>query len=244
MELRISKPSDETVIRDVESSLTFAIRLYRYWRSQGKTKEEATRKAVKYVVNMMASSTPILFLARERVVELFSELKSACDEFVEELQKVKFERPIEGGEKKEEKTVEKPYSKYLVPIYTVGSDYPPKAQRGILDLAPILGDGVDIGFRYTYIHGEPFTFEAPHSHDYDQFLIFLGRSDNIRDFDAEVEIALGEKGERYPITTSTLVYIPKGLVHTPFYFKRISKPIMFINMFLGSTYQRKIYSPP
>lgn len=243
MELRISKPSKERVIKDVESTLMYAVRLYRYWLAQGKPKEEAMKKAVGYVVHLMRTSNPVLFLARDEVVELLLELKSACGEFLDELQKVKFERPIEAG-KAEEKTVEGPYSKYLVPIYTVESDYPPRAQRGILDLGPIFGEGVDIGFRYTYIYGEPFTFEAPHSHDYDQLLIFLGPSENIRDFDAEIEIALGEKGERYPITSNTLVYVPRGLIHTPFYFKRLSKPVMFINMFFGSTYHRKPYTPP
>ncbi|MEM2394764.1 MAG: hypothetical protein QXW82_06145 [Candidatus Bathyarchaeia archaeon] len=244
MELKISKPSEERVIRDVESSLTYAVRLYRYWLAQGLSKEDAVKKAVKYLVHLMRTSTPVLFLARDEVIELLSAFKSACDEFLEELQKVKFERQTEAGGKSEEKFVGGPYSKYLVPIYTVESDYPPRAQRGILDLGPIFGEGADIGFRYTYIFGEPFSFEAPHSHDYDQLLIFLGPSDNIRDFDAEIEIALGEEGERYPITTNTLVYVPKGLIHTPFYFKRLSKPVMFINMFFGSTYHRKIFTPP
>ncbi|MCS7115119.1 MAG: hypothetical protein RMJ15_05155 [Nitrososphaerota archaeon] len=244
MELKISKPSEERVIRDIESSLTYTIRLYRYWLSQGKPKEEAMKRAVEYVVHLMRSSTPVLFLAPDEVVELLLELKSACSEFLEMLQKVKFERRTEAEGETGEKFVGGLYSKYLVPIYTVKSDYPPGAQRGILDLGPIFGEGVDIGFRYTYIHGEPFTFEAPHSHDYDQLLIFLGPSENIQDFDAEIEIALGEKGERYPITSNTLVYVPKGLIHTPFYFKRLGKPVMFINMFFGSAYHRKVFTPP
>jgi hypothetical protein len=244
MELKISKPSHERVIKDVESSLTYAIRLYRYWLAQGKSNEEAMKKAVEYVVHLMRSSTPILFLARNEMIEFLSELKFACSEFLEELQKIKFEQQIETESRTKEKFIGGPYSKYLVPIYTVESDYPPGAQRGILDLGPIFGEGVDIGFRYTYIYGEPFTFEKAHSHDYDQLLVFLGPSENIRDFDAEIEIALGEKGERYPITSNTLVYVPKGLIHTPFYFKKLSKPVMFINIFFGSTYHRKIFTSP
>lgn len=244
MELRISELSEERLMKDIESSLMFAVKLYRYFLSNGDSSEEAMKKAVKNVVNMMVTSTPILFLARDRVVKLFYEMKNACDCFLEDLQKIKPGRHMVSGNKiEEESSAKRRHSKYLVPIYTVESDYPPKAQRGIIDLAPFFGDEVNIGFRYTYIFGEPFTFENPHSHDYDQFLIFLGSPENIRDFDAEVDIALGEEGERYPITSNTLVYVPKGLVHTPFYFKRISKPIMFINMFFGSTYLRKSYRP-
>ena len=45
---------------------------------------------------------------------------------------------------------------------------------------------------------EPFEMvKDPHAHDFDQFLHFYGANSlNIKDFDAEVEIYLGEEGEK------------------------------------------------
>jgi hypothetical protein len=79
---------------------------------------------------------------------------------------------------------------------------------------------------------EPFLMrEDPHSHDVDKYMRFLGGNPvNIRDFGAEVELYLGEEGERYVIDTPTMVYVPKGLIHNPLNFKRINKPIMFMDI--------------
>jgi hypothetical protein len=58
---------------------------------------------------------------------------------------------------------------------------------------------------------EPFLMaEEPHSHDFDQFLHFYGANSlNITDFDAEVELLVGEEGEKHIITEPTVVHIPR-----------------------------------
>ncbi|HSW58374.1 MAG TPA: hypothetical protein VLH15_08235 [Dehalococcoidales bacterium] len=85
---------------------------------------------------------------------------------------------------------------------------------------------------------KPFVMEtAGHTHDWDQLLCFIGgNSQNFFDFGAEIEIFLGE--ERYFINTTTLVWIPKGLVHGPLEFKKIHQPIMFNNIVMASRYGR------
>jgi len=81
----------------------------------------------------------------------------------------------------------------------------------------------------------------PHAHDYDQFLCFLGgNSMNFVEFDAEVEVYLGEEGEKHIVDTATIVYIPKGLMHCPIKLIRVSKPIIFGHICFAPTYTRSV----
>lgn len=76
---------------------------------------------------------------------------------------------------------------------------------------------------------EPMLFDRiPHWHDFDEFLCFLGGNlENMFDFDATIELSMGEEEELYLIEQATVVYIPAGLVHTPLTFKRVDKPVLF-----------------
>ena len=90
---------------------------------------------------------------------------------------------------------------------------------------------------------EPFLMvNDPHSHDFDQFLHFYGAdSMNIAEFDAMVEISLGEEGEKHTITEPTVLHIPKDTIHCPLEFKVVNKPIIFMNVVLTPEY---IGGPP
>jgi len=44
---------------------------------------------------------------------------------------------------------------------------------------------------------------------------------------AEVEIALGEEWKKNIITTSAIVYLPKGLQHCPINVKIVDRPFLF-----------------
>ena len=79
----------------------------------------------------------------------------------------------------------------------------------------------------------------PHSHDFDQFLHFYGANSlDITDFDAEVEISLGEEGEKHIITEPTVLHIPEGMIHCPLNFKVVNKPIIFMNVALTPEYKK------
>jgi mannose-6-phosphate isomerase-like protein (cupin superfamily) len=71
--------------------------------------------------------------------------------------------------------------------------------------------------------------EIPHAHPaFDEFLVFLGGNlENMFDFDADIDIAMGREREICNIDKSTIIYIPKGLFHCPINFKRIGKPVLF-----------------
>ena len=81
----------------------------------------------------------------------------------------------------------------------------------------------------------PVCWETPHTHKYDEFLMFLGAElpDLCKSFDAEVDFWMGEEFEKHTITSTTIIYIPAGLMHSPLNFRAIRKPILFHALYLG-----------
>ena len=78
-----------------------------------------------------------------------------------------------------------------------------------------------------------------HKHDVDEFIFFIGGNPtNILDFQAEVEVTLGEgeKQEKHTINSASVVYIPKGLSHLPIEYKKVDKPFLFGHLLLSPTY--------
>jgi hypothetical protein len=85
------------------------------------------------------------------------------------------------------------------------------------------------------------TFEEgpPHTHDAHQLLMFVGTNlEKMSDFDAEIEIALGDELEVQRITSPSIVSIPPGLQHCPLRFTRIGKPVLFFEFVLQDAYGR------
>jgi uncharacterized RmlC-like cupin family protein len=81
----------------------------------------------------------------------------------------------------------------------------------------------------------PVCWETPHVHKHDEFLIFLGAElpDLCGSFDAEIDLWMGEEMEKHTITSTTVVFIPKGVQHAPLNFRAIRKPVLFHALYLG-----------
>ena len=78
-----------------------------------------------------------------------------------------------------------------------------------------------------------------HVHDFDEVIGFLGGNpEDVKDLGAEIEVTLGEEEEKHIVKTASIVRIPKGLRHGPFNFKRVDKPIVFMNVTLSPEYSR------
>jgi hypothetical protein len=98
--------------------------------------------------------------------------------------------------------------------------------------------GADCTLCFHYIT-EPFEEGPPHKHDAHQIMCFVGNNlEDISEFDAEIEIALGDEGEIQTITAPSVVSIPPGMMHCPLRFKRLGQPVLFIEIVLEGSYQR------
>jgi len=98
-----------------------------------------------------------------------------------------------------------------------------------------LAAGLSMAWRYI---DRPMLFDRiPHTHEFDEFLCFLGGDPrDMFDFDATVELSMGEEEEVCLIEQATIVHVPAGLVHTPLTFKRVDKPILFQPVALKADY--------
>ena len=93
----------------------------------------------------------------------------------------------------------------------------------------IPGSKFNIGFQ---VFVDPvFLDRTPHHHDVDEYLVFLGGTfPNLFDFDAKVELTVGQIGidaEVFHITQPTIVRIPSGIDHCPINFTHVGKPVFF-----------------
>ena len=123
------------------------------------------------------------------------------------------------------------YDKYITTEPLRDSIYPPHKKM----LLYTLEDNVNFSIRFTHII-KPYEMETPHTHDFDEVFCWVPCSEDLSEFDAEVELYLGEEQEKHVINKTTIAYIPAGLVHAPIVYKRIGKPIFFVNCVLASKY--------
>jgi hypothetical protein len=126
------------------------------------------------------------------------------------------------------------YEKYFIkePILTRGGFFPVVIANGAKDY-----EGAEFSLRVHYITEPGVLVKEPHSHDFEQFYFFFGADlANIKEFKAEVEFSLGEEGEKHIINVPTTVHVPGGIVHGPMDFRKVDRPIIFIDALLSAQY--------
>lgn len=63
-----------------------------------------------------------------------------------------------------------------------------------------------------------------HSHEFDEIVTLFGTNpDDIRDLCGEVEFWIED--EKYELTNSSVIFIPKGTRHCPIIFHKVERPI-------------------
>jgi hypothetical protein len=63
-----------------------------------------------------------------------------------------------------------------------------------------------------------------HSHEFDEIITLFGTNpDDTRDLCGEVEFWIDD--EKYKITNSCVIFIPKGTMHCPLIFHKVERPI-------------------
>jgi len=93
------------------------------------------------------------------------------------------------------------------------------------------------------VNEKELIMELPHTHHaVDEYLVFTGADlRNFFEFDAEVDVWLGDDPERmelFTITQPTIIRVPPKLYHCPVNFRRITKPIMFSAVYLDGDWSK------
>ena len=124
------------------------------------------------------------------------------------------------------------HGEYITELATLKSMY----KQVIADQVAVAGgrdlNDTNFSLGWSYLT-EPFLMVGDsHKHDFDQIIFFLGGDpNNIGEFGAEVEMHLGE--DKHIINYTSCVHIPAGLMHGPLNIKRVTKPIVFIDITLS-----------
>ena len=83
----------------------------------------------------------------------------------------------------------------------------------------------------------PVSIETPHSHDFDEIICFAGSNRNYpRELGGEIDFHMG--GEILTITKTSMIFIPRGIMHCPVVFKRIDTPIFMFEAGNNIQYQK------
>ncbi len=97
--------------------------------------------------------------------------------------------------------------------------------------------GIQHRLKWNFVTQPIVIEDTPHTHDFDEFMCFFGCDPaGGPAFEAEVELSLGAEGEKQIIKAPSIVCIPKGLIHCPIKFKKISKPVMYCQIYLAPEY--------
>jgi len=76
-----------------------------------------------------------------------------------------------------------------------------------------------------------------HTHDFDEVIGFIGSDpDNPHDLCGEVEFWMAN--EKYILTKSCLIFVPKGLKHCPLRVTKVDRPILFLAVGTSGKYSR------
>jgi len=119
-------------------------------------------------------------------------------------------------------------------------DIPHYAGKSLLAHDGELDEDCSLGYHCI---SKPMSFDHPHSHDFPEMLCFIGGNAlDITDFDAEIEFTIG--GETHLITKPAVVSIPGGVTHCPIKIKKVSKPIIFMEISLTRIWKRPPGPPP
>jgi hypothetical protein len=125
----------------------------------------------------------------------------------------------------------KKYSNYVIPL-----DFKNDRPGFYRQVAAVSGKPFGLEFNIEYgafwAPGNMGTTPPrPHTHDYNQVMLFLGGDGNdMGELGAEVELNLGDEGETYMITSSTAVTVPAGLSHYPANIARMNKRFLYMEV--------------
>ncbi|MBN2240406.1 MAG: hypothetical protein JW712_11585 [Dehalococcoidales bacterium] len=108
-------------------------------------------------------------------------------------------------------------------------------------------EGLNLNFTWA-IHnalGDWHDGQDPHVHTYDEVLLFVGLDSSKPDYlGAEIELYLGEEGEKHIVDEPAVVVLPANLVHGPFITTKVDQPYGFSAICLNATHATQWIGKP
>ena len=99
-----------------------------------------------------------------------------------------------------------------------------------------LKDAEDFQIRFTHV-SVPFDGkEDAHAHDFAQVFLFVPCAEDLKAYDAETHLYLGEEGDKMVIKETSAIYVPAGMVHCPIIHTRVGTPFFFVNCPITAKY--------
>ena len=100
--------------------------------------------------------------------------------------------------------------------------------------------GVKVGWFLVPVVKPVLMVDEPHVHDFDQFICILGSNPyNLGYLGGEVELYIGKENEKHVITVPSIVHLKAGLVHCPIYYRKITQPVLHLDIYLTDEYIRQ-----
>jgi len=139
------------------------------------------------------------------------------------------------------------YEKYIITEFKPGLELPEfRGKPGVpserSNFMMWLGDQIIKGSPYVEAvwlwkgAADPSGGFPQHVHNYDEILGFFGTdTEDVYDLGGEIEFWLDD--EKYLLTRSCLIFVPKGMKHCPIVFKRIDRPIFHFLFVTGGEYR-------
>jgi hypothetical protein len=127
------------------------------------------------------------------------------------------------------------------PIVNLPSPMDPNKMWEMIDFVGERDFGSDFSLVLLPVY-EPNVMEKgpPHYHDFDMYLTLIGLDPKgLEELGAEVWIHFGAEEERHVITSPSTIYVPKGLLHCPFEFRKVDKPLLLVHSTVAPKYIKK-----
>jgi hypothetical protein len=95
---------------------------------------------------------------------------------------------------------------------------------------------------FMWFHSASTAQVEAHTHDFDEILAFLGSDKaDYHNLCGEIEFWLDD--EKHILTKSCMIFIPKGLKHSPLVLRRVDKPILHCSFGPAKVYDKSMNKP-
>jgi mannose-6-phosphate isomerase-like protein (cupin superfamily) len=138
---------------------------------------------------------------------------------------------------------DKKYGKYIIETATPPSGSSPGAPPSVGGTKALLINNEAQGAvpNATYLNAELVTKPTPlgpfqqHVHSFDEYITFVG-TNMAKAYELDGVVEMWIEDEKYVLTKSSTVFVPKGVYHCPIVFHKVDSPIVWVESSAATHY--------